>query len=273
MNNMVVGLKRFFTNKNTVTVIGVLLAILVLYFGYNVRINSAVKPTKLPYAKKTIQPRTKITEDMIGYINVPAGMIKGDILKNGKTIENKYSNVNALIPEGSLFYKGSVVELKALPDAFKFDIKQGYSVFNLPVTAVGSFGILPDNYIDIYFKAVGDDGKIMVGKMLENVKVSVVIDKNGKPVYENTEENRLASTLIFAVPEEMHLLLRKASYLTANKVELIPVPTNASFENNDDAVKITSSYIKDFVETKTVNVPVDQLPDPVPDFNPDNIEG
>ena len=41
---MVNNLKKFLQNKNTVTVVGVVLAIVVLYVAYNMRVNSAIKP-------------------------------------------------------------------------------------------------------------------------------------------------------------------------------------------------------------------------------------
>lgn len=50
MNNLVVGLKKFLTNKNTVTVVGVVLAIVILYVGYNMRINQAITPVTVPSA-------------------------------------------------------------------------------------------------------------------------------------------------------------------------------------------------------------------------------
>ena len=50
MNNLIVGIKKFFTNRNTVTVVGVVLAIIVLYVGYNMRINQAITPVTVPYA-------------------------------------------------------------------------------------------------------------------------------------------------------------------------------------------------------------------------------
>ena len=34
MNNMKTGLKRALTNKNTVTILGVILAVIVLYVGF-----------------------------------------------------------------------------------------------------------------------------------------------------------------------------------------------------------------------------------------------
>ena len=35
MNNVLVSIKRFFKNKNVVTVLGVILILGLLYFGYN----------------------------------------------------------------------------------------------------------------------------------------------------------------------------------------------------------------------------------------------
>ena len=270
MNNAIIGFKRFLTNKNTVTIILILVGVGILYFGYTSRVNAAIEPIKVPYAKKTIQPRTEITEDMIGYMSVPKNMVKAGVVRNSKDLIGRYADINALIPSGSLFYEDGIVFQKELPNSYIFDYKDGYSVFNLPVNVVNSYGILPDDYIDIYFKAIGDDGKPMVGKMVENVKVSVVIDKNGKAVYENTEENRVASTFIFAVPEDIHLLLRKASYLSTYKVELFPVPSNQVFEDDSaDVAEITSTFIKEFIEEKTINVPVDELPTTPPVELPD----
>ena len=71
MNNLVVGIKKFFTNKNTVTVVGVILAIVILYVGYNMRINQAITPVTVPYAVERINPRTQITEDMVSTMEIP----------------------------------------------------------------------------------------------------------------------------------------------------------------------------------------------------------
>jgi hypothetical protein len=68
MKNIVFNIKKFLTNKNTVTILGVFLGILVLYFGYNYRVQQAIRPERIPYALKTIQPRQKITEDMMGML-------------------------------------------------------------------------------------------------------------------------------------------------------------------------------------------------------------
>jgi hypothetical protein len=59
MNNFVIAIKRFISNKNTVTIIGVFLGVLVLYLGYNYRIQQAIRPVRMPYATETIQLEDK----------------------------------------------------------------------------------------------------------------------------------------------------------------------------------------------------------------------
>ena len=68
MNNLSNSLKKFLGNKNTVTILGVILCIAILWFGYNFRINQKVSLTRVPYANQTIQPRTKITNEMISFM-------------------------------------------------------------------------------------------------------------------------------------------------------------------------------------------------------------
>lgn len=265
MKNLVFNIKKFLTNKNTVTILGVFLGVLVLYFGYNFRVQQAIQPRPVPYALKTIQPRQKITEDMIGYVNVPPAMIMGNVITSANLIVGKYANYNSLIPEGSMFFTNTVISAAELPDSAFIDIPEGSVPFSLPVTVESTYGnsIFPGNYINIYFKAIDDEGKIIIGKLIENVKVLAVKDASGKHVFENTEEERTSSNIIFALPEEYHLLLRKAYYLMDTEVAaaLIPVPNTLSYTGEVGAISFANQYLKAFIELKTGFVPEDELPD------------
>lgn len=266
MGNIGFKLKKFFQNKNTVTIIGVVLIMCILYFGYNWRVKQATTPVKVPYAKVTIQPRTKITEDMISYEEVLPSMIKSNTITNIKFIVGKWSNYNTLIPAGSLFYTETVISAEELPDSAFVSIQEGYTAFNLSVNTETTYGnsVYPGNYIDIYFKAINADGKIMVGKLIENVKVLAVKDRNGRHVFENSSEERTPSIIIFAVPEDIHLLLRKATYLSNIKeisAELIPVPTTESYSTEPGTIRLSSTYLKTFIELNTGLVTEDELPD------------
>jgi len=58
--------------------------------------------------------------------------------------------------------------------------------------------------------------------------------------------------IIFAVPEEYHILLRKASFLRAYDTSLIPVPTDESLKEEPGEVKISSEDLKNFINSVTV---------------------
>lgn len=266
MKNFIFNIKKFLSNKNTVTILGVFLGVLVLYFGYNFRVQQAIQPQRIPYALKTIQPRQKITEDMVGYVDVPPAMIKGNVLRASSLIVGRYANYNTLIPQGSLFYTNAVISAADLPDSSFINIPEGYVPFSLPVTIESTYGnsIFPGNYINLYIKALDPSGKIMVGKIIENIKVLDVKDSGGRHVFENTEEPRTPSNLIFAVPEDMHLLLRKAYYLggvSGVNAVLIPVPNTLSYTGEVGALAVTNQYLKNYIELQTSFVPEDELPD------------
>ena len=61
MSNLSKSASKFLKNKNTVTVLGVIICFIVLIIGYNVRINQKTELVKVYYANQTIQPKTKIT--------------------------------------------------------------------------------------------------------------------------------------------------------------------------------------------------------------------
>ena len=54
MGSISVTIKRILSNKNTVTVLGVIAAVLVLYFGYNSGVKKAITPINVPMQKKQL---------------------------------------------------------------------------------------------------------------------------------------------------------------------------------------------------------------------------
>lgn len=254
MNNFIISMKRFFKNKNTVTVMGVMAVILILFLGYRYQINKMVSPVSgIPVAAETIQPRTKITSDMIEYIDVAPIVLQSNVIRTASSIIGKYSNYNTVIPAGSMFYSGVVVSEDDLPDAAFVDIEKGQVPYNMPVTMETTYGnsIYPGNYIDIYLKAINENGELMVGKLVENVKVLAVKDSAGRNVFENSEETRTPATIIFGVSDEINILLRKSSYLTTYSAVLFPVPHGMNV-NTDGATSVSSQTLKDFINAHTV---------------------
>ncbi len=260
MGNFKVGFKRFLSNKNTVTIICVILAIGILWFSYNYRINQKTEPVRVPYAKEDIQPRTEITADMIGYKEIPRGMISENTVTSSELVVGKYTNYNTVVPSGSVFYKSVIVQYEELPDSVFSDIPTGYTVVSLPVNLDSTYGnsIYPGNYIDLYLQTKNASGKIMLGKLIESIEVLDVRDSSGNHVFESSSADRTPAYLLFAVPEEMHLLLRKSSYISGTAI--IPVPRNKEYSENPKKTTISSEYLENYINSKTVSIPDEKLP-------------
>ena len=258
------GFKKFLQNKNTVTVIGVIAAIVILYVAYNMRVQSAINPVNVPYAKVQINPGTQITADMVGTRAVPPSMLEGNVITSQINVIDKYSSADTVIPAGSLFYARTVVEKEQLPANIILKYPKGYVLYNMSVNTSTTYGnsVYPGNYIDIYLKAVNrlaeteeitpDADKIMLGKLLANVKVLAVKDSSGQPVFANLDEQRTPAMVVFAVPEEYYILLKKAEYLRTYESTLIPVPTNESLKDEPGDLEITSEQLKDWINKVTV---------------------
>lgn len=264
MGNLTSGIKKFLQNKNTVTVLGVVLAIVVLYVAYTMRVKSAINPINVPYAKEQIRPGTQITSEMVGTRQVPPSMLEGEVITNQGQVIDKYSSADTVIPAGSLFYKRAVVEKEQLPANIILDYPKGYVLYNMSVDTSSTYGnsVYPGNYIDIYLKAVNrisdesamtaDADKIMLGKLMSNVKVLAVKDSSGQPVFSNLDEQRTPSMIVFAVPEDYYILLKKAEYLRTYDSTLIPVPTNESLKDEPGELKNSSEQLTEWINNVTV---------------------
>lgn len=242
-------IKRFFTNKNTVTIIGLLLIITILYIVYNKQIKDATNPIKIPVAKVTIQPKTLITDDMIEYISVPSVSVKKNTIRVKNNIIGKYSNYNTIIPAGSMFYTDTLITEEQLPDASIINIKEGNYLYSLPVTmATTQYNtIMPGHKVDIYMTAINDDKVLMVGTLLSNVEVLAVKTSDGLNVFENSEERRTPAAIQFEVNKENYDLLVAASKLSSYSVTLVPrVPGISSMPSTEGTV-VSTTELKEFI--------------------------
>lgn len=274
MGNVLTTVKRFLSNKNTVTIIGVIAGILVLYIGYNWRVKQATTPVQVPYAKVQLDSRHEITSEDIGYMEVSSEVVRKstNLIKSANQLIGKQVQYGNSIPKNGLFYSEQVVDKAATPDYAISNIPDGYTVFNLNVDINSTYGnsIYPGNYIDLYFKGIDDSRKIIFGKMIESIKVLDVRDSQGQHVFETSSESRVPSVLVFAVPDDMFSLLKKAQYISGSSVEIIPVPRNASYSATPGETLVSSGYIRDFITSKAVQLPEEATNATTNEDNTDN---
>ena len=253
MSNLSKSASKFLKNKNTVTVLGVIICFIVLIIGYNVRINQKTELVKVYYANQTIQPKTKITDDMISSANVPTSFLVRSYYTNYNDIVGKYSNYNTVIASGSLFYNELLIEEENLPDSVFYNVPEGEVVVSFPVNTVSTYGnsIMPNNLINVYVKMIDDSGKIIYGRFIDNINVLAVKDSSGKNVFESTEEERTPAFIYFSLVEPKYLLFSSMNYIETNDIEVIIVPNTIKYTPEDKtAVEVTSDYITNFIIDK-----------------------
>lgn len=243
-------------NKNTFTVLIVFAGIIGLYVVYNWRINQATTLVQVPYAKKEINSRQKITADNIAYMQVPKSVLSraDNIISSSAQIEGKFVNYGYTIPQYSLFYDKSILNESATPESEFGDLDDNYTVYQLEVDFDSTYGnsIYPGNYIDLYVKMVDQNSdKIIFGRLIKGIKVKAVYDAEGLDVFESTSEVRSPRFMWFAVPNDLYELLRKAVYVGA---QIMPIPRNSSYSAEERTPEIDSTYIQNYILSRSVKV-------------------
>ena len=250
--------KKFLQNKNTVTILGVLVCLLVLYIGYTSRINAKTALVDVYYANQTIQPKTLITQEMVSRTRVPSSFATTDkYYKNYNDIVGKYSNYNSIIHEGSFFYYDLLIEEENLPDSIFYDVNEGERVVSFPVNMESTYGnsIMPGNKVDIYVKLIDEDEKVVYGEFYEKVEILGVKDSSGNNVFQNTDETRTPAYAYFALEEAKYLLFSSLQYVQdyfgEYEIEIVLVPNTVEFNTEEPlATEVTSEYLYDFTLDK-----------------------
>ena len=127
--------------------------------------------------------------------------------------------------------------------------------------------VYPGNYVDVWLRAVNnitdemlatgkfnpdEVNKVMYSKLIKNVKILAVKDGNGDAVFSNLDEEKTPAMIIFAVPEDIFVLLRKEQNKQTYETSIEIVPTNESLKDNPGSAEVTSDKMKEWINANTV---------------------
>ena len=249
-------------NKTVVTVLAGIICVVILAVSYTSRVNKKISAIPVPVASMDINAREQITKEKITTVKVAASALTKNVYTNQQDIENKYVNFNTKIPEGSFFYANAVVDWSVMPDSAWSEISDNNTIVSIPVNNKSTYGnsIYPGDKIDIYYRT--NDGELVViGKLIEGITVLAVKDNQGYHINQKSATQKDAVALIFSVPEEQHLLLRKAMQLGNATQNIIPVPRNVAYSQSDVETTISSEYLRGLIESRCFDVPLDVVSD------------
>lgn len=252
MGNLLVPFKKFLSNKNTVTILGVLIGLVVLYLGYSWRVTQSVQPTKVPYCTQTLLAGTKITEQYIQYTNVPKDTIKnmGNLKTNANDIIGKLVSYDSKIVQNGFFFDENLITEEEMPDSVFSKIPDGNTIYRLDVDYESTYAnsIFPDDKIDLYMSTTSDDGKVVYGRLIAEIQVLAVRDGNGKNVFADKDNPTEPAALLFSVPENLFLLLKKAEKLG---IEIEPIPRNESYSTSANATELKNDELQQMIINQT----------------------
>ena len=260
------GLKRFFTNKNVVTIILVIVALGLLFWGYTSTIKKATNPINIPVASQVIGPRTKITSEMITTKTVPGSMVDEGVIRSSYEVEGKYTYLNVTIPVGGMFYNGLVVDADKMPGSWIDTLERGKEwAYYYDISYEDTLGnsIAPDSYIDIYMVINNDDGSIMIGKLIRDMRVLVTHDDSGNDTFVAGDSSNVPSHYGFALNYDMFMLMKKIKYLEGNNFELFVQPRGTSEEDyckdQKNCMTVATKTLRDIIDSKGVTVDEDPI--------------
>lgn len=264
------NLKRMVKSKGFVTAACAILAVAVLLVAYNLRINSATQPVRVPVASHRLTSRHLITKEDIRYISIPRGAISSDYYANEGLIIGNYVNYDTTIPEGSMFYRSSIISEANLPDSALLNLEDDESLYYLTVNMLSTLSnqILPGRYINLYI-ATSQDDKAVFTKFIENVKVLQVKTSDGLNVFEDSTVTRTPYVLYFALPKDIYLLMNDIETINAysisdensgfSSIRIKIDPTNVYEKEEEKKTKpeVVSQYLKDYILSLVAEIPED----------------
>lgn len=255
--------KKGFLSRELITILGVLAIVAILYFTYNYQLNKNLEiVSSVPVAKEKIKAGTRITEEHIEYIDVPASTLRTvKAVTNASEIIGKYVNYDTIIPANSLFYSEALSATDTAPNSIFKDLIEQDAAIMINVDLEKTYGnsIMPGDVVDIYVDAQNITKKgtteYITGPLVTGAKVLAVLDANGNNVFADHENKLAPSYFVFTLDSEIIKLIRKAQKLEVSEysMTIYPVVDGKTYKGNS-ATQVNESQIVDLIKNATVEI-------------------
>ena len=257
MGNILNTLKGMLSNKNTITILGVLLGVVAIYFVYDNRVKSTATEITVYYVKSDVPANTQLKKENIGTVSINSSLAityKGLVTNDGQIMDSKgqyyYTKFDHTLSNGQLLSTEDLVAPDEKLPSKLYNLDPEMKQFEIPVDVDLTQGnsIAPGNSIDLWVKGKEQSGSVIFTKFIENLEVLDVIDGNWM-----TTAGNVGSTpkyLITTVDKDTWLLLEKSTLLTNFKLELVPVVRDKAYDPKTPTL-IVSEKIRNIIEANT----------------------
>ncbi len=249
MGTLINNIKKVLLNRNTVTILAVIAGVIVLWFFYNMTVNNAVNPQRVPVATRNIMAKEMITAEDFEFVEVSSDFLRNaNVITNSTQLVGYYVNNETSIPEGGMFYREQIVERSELKEREQEDLPDGYTIYWLEVNNNTTYAnsIYPGDKIDLWLKAE-IDSMIVYDEFINSIEVIAVKDSSGQNVFDNGGIGREPAVLVFAVTDEMFEYLSLIEKISG--MDLYPVPRNKLYTTEGADVSYSNEMLKGLIES------------------------
>ena len=248
MGNLIKNIKNVLLNRNTVTILAVLAGVIVLWFFYNMTVNNAINPQRVPVATRTITAKEMITSEDFEFVEINNGFLQNaNVITNTGQLVGRYVKNETSITKGTMFYQEQVVDRDELKEREQEDLPDGYTIYSLTVNNTSTYAnsIYPGDKIDLWLKAE-IDGMIVYDEFINSIEVVSVKDSRGANVFDS-EESGEPARLYFAVTTEMATYLELIERI--NGFQVFPVPRNELYTTEGAEVSYSNELLLQLIDS------------------------
>lgn len=162
-------------------------------------------------ASHDILPRTCLDEADLQMIKVPSIYLKDNAFAKKSDIIGKYTEIQGMIPKGSLFYKTMLKQQEELSDYPSTKLLEGQMAYSLAASIIELAGntIVEDQRVDVYVTLNGKSNVPVVDKLISNARVLSIHDSKGYNI-NHPKSSKIPSVIILAIDKKSVEFLAKA---------------------------------------------------------------
>lgn len=221
---------------------GIIAAITVNVLLFHILLNHKLDLVEIVVAKQQIDVRTKIEKEMLETVQIPRVLINEECVLTMEEAIGKYTEIEGIIPKGSLLYRSMLFDESELPDYPALKLQKGQSVFSLSVDLIKSSGntLTNNQLVDLYVTLTPKKETPITDVLLYGVRIINVVDRKGVDM-KNSQLN-IPSVINLAINSEYVPLLKKASEMGSIDLYAIAYPHEEECQINEESALLPLLY-------------------------------
>lgn len=221
--------------------------LVILFFAaVELRSEQMLKLTKTYIAARDIPPRTRISEEDLIEAEIAGDYLLDQAVCDKDQIIGKYTEIQGMIPAGSVFYRSMLKDLKDLPDYPTAQLRKGQSAYSLETDLARLGGtVVPGQRVDLFATILNRDSSTITGYLFQNVRVIAIKDHNGFDLDDPSGTGTPYLAILAVRSEDMEVL---SACDEAGEIRLFS--SSRSYDSASEASLVTDSPIYTYLRTQ-----------------------